>query len=184
MYRTPLLRLVRRAFSISLLMYMSEVFSVTLIKLCYTKALAWSSLVPVPKAKSSSSEIMNPTPFTISYHLGSCPASSGEDKNIKGSTFSAFPVYTFSASCVNEWHALCEASDEPCSAVSQCFVMTEGSPRKGNLVGGLCRPANAKRQPTSLRGEQPEIGKACRMNFPFSVTFSWSLWPLCSCVGN
>ena len=33
----------------------------TLIKLCYTKALEWSSLVTGPQAKSSSSEIMNPT---------------------------------------------------------------------------------------------------------------------------
>ena len=35
-------------------------------KLCYTKALEWSRLVPGPKAKSSS-EIRNPTLFTISY---------------------------------------------------------------------------------------------------------------------
>ena len=51
---------------------MSEAFSVpfyTLIKLCYTKALEWSSLVPGPKAKSSS-EIMNLTLFTISHHPG------------------------------------------------------------------------------------------------------------------
>ena len=140
---------MRGAFSVSLLMSMSEVFSVTLIKLCYTKALEWSSLVPVPEAKSSS-ETMNPTPFTISYHLGSCPASSGEDKNIKSSTLSAFPVYMFSASCVNEWHSLREASDESCSAVSQCFVMTEGSPRKGNLVGGLYRPANQCQETTNI----------------------------------
>ena len=36
----------------------------TLIKLCYTKALAWSSLVPGPEAKSSSSEITNLTEAT------------------------------------------------------------------------------------------------------------------------
>ena len=40
----------------------------TLIQLCYTKALEWPSLVPGPKAKSSSG-ITNPTPFTISYHV-------------------------------------------------------------------------------------------------------------------
>ena len=40
--------------------------SFTLIKLCCTKALEWSSLVPGPKAKSSS-EIVNPTPFIVSY---------------------------------------------------------------------------------------------------------------------
>ena len=58
-------------------MSMSEAFSFlfyTLIKLCYTKALEWSSLAQSlifgPKAKSSSSEIMNLTSFTISHHLG------------------------------------------------------------------------------------------------------------------
>ena len=39
----------------------------TLIKLCYTKALEWSSQVPGPEAKSSS-EITNLTLFTVSYH--------------------------------------------------------------------------------------------------------------------
>ena len=42
----------------------------TLIQLCYTKALEWSSLVPGPKAKPSS-EIMNLTLFTVSYHIPS-----------------------------------------------------------------------------------------------------------------
>ena len=171
MYRTPLLRLVRGAFSISLLMSMSEVFSVTLIKLCYTKALAWSSLVPVPKAKSSSSEIMNPTPFTISYHLGSCPASSGEDKNIKGSTFSAFPVYTFSASSVNEWHALCEALIELCSAVSQGLIMTEGSPKKRSLIRVLSN-LPMPRYPTSLQGSSQKWAKHVDRTF-----LSWSAFP-------
>ena len=39
----------------------------TLIKLCYTKALEWSSLVPGPEAKSSFLEIMNPTSFMVNY---------------------------------------------------------------------------------------------------------------------
>ena len=38
----------------------------TLIKLCYTKALESPGLVPGPEVKSSL-EITNPTPFTISY---------------------------------------------------------------------------------------------------------------------
>ena len=65
--------------TVPLLMSMSEAFSVpfyTLIKLCYTKALEWSSLVPGPEVKSSS-EIMNPTPFTESYHCGLHSASDG-----------------------------------------------------------------------------------------------------------
>ena len=52
-------------------MSMSEVFSVpflTLIKLCYTKAREWSSLVPGSKGKSSSSDITNLTSFTVSCH--------------------------------------------------------------------------------------------------------------------
>ena len=68
-YITPLLRLARGALSVPLLMSMSEAFSdpfLTLIKLCYTKALEWSSLVPSPEAKSPS-EIINPISFTISY---------------------------------------------------------------------------------------------------------------------
>ena len=52
-------------------MSMSESFSVpsTLIKLLPHKSSEWSSLVSGPKAKSSS-EIMNPISFTVSYHLG------------------------------------------------------------------------------------------------------------------
>ena len=64
----PFLRLVREAFSVPLLMSVSEASSVhfhTVIKLCCTIALEWSSLVPGPKVKSSSSEITNPTLFTI-----------------------------------------------------------------------------------------------------------------------
>ena len=38
----------------------------TLIKLCYTKALEWSSLIPGPEAKSL--EILNLSSLIISYH--------------------------------------------------------------------------------------------------------------------
>ena len=74
-----MLRLESGALSIPLLMSLSEALSVpfyTLIKLCYTKALEWSSLVPGPRAKSFSSEIMNLTPFTINYQrvrMRMCP---------------------------------------------------------------------------------------------------------------
>ena len=68
-YRVSFLRLAKGAFSVPLLMSMSEAFSVpfyTLIKFCYTKALERSSLVSGPKAKSSSLEITNLTLFRIS----------------------------------------------------------------------------------------------------------------------
>ena len=76
-YIAPLLRLTRGALSILLLMSMSEAFSAlfcTLIKLCYTKALEWSSLVAGPEAKSSSSEITKLTFFTISYKWHPVPS--------------------------------------------------------------------------------------------------------------
>ena len=60
-----LIRLARGALSVSLLMSMTEALSVfiyTLIKLCYTKALEGSSLVPGPEAKSS-------LEITVSYHF-------------------------------------------------------------------------------------------------------------------
>ena len=69
-YIAPLLRLARGTLAVPFLMSMSEDFSIPfypLIKLCYTKALEWSSLVPDPEAKSSS-EITNSTSFTLSYH--------------------------------------------------------------------------------------------------------------------
>ena len=55
-YTAPLLRLARGTLSVPLLMSVSEAFSVpfyTLIKLCYTKAPEWSSLIPGPGVKSS-----------------------------------------------------------------------------------------------------------------------------------
>ena len=50
--------------------------------------------------------------------------------------------------------------------------MTEGSPKKGSLVGSLYQPANAKRHPTSLQGEQPETDEARGPNSPFSAKLS------------
>ena len=62
MYVTPFLTLARGAFSSPFLMSMSEAFSVpflTLIILCYERALEGSSLVLGPEVKSSSSETLN-----------------------------------------------------------------------------------------------------------------------------
>ena len=86
---------------------------------------------------------------------------------------------------VPEWHALHEAGGEPCSVVLWCLVMTEGSPPKGYLVRGLYSPAKAKRHLRSLlRGEQPEMGEACGLNFHFLVSFPWSLWSFHNCMRN
>ena len=44
----------------------------SVIKLLPHKSPEWSNLVPDPEAKFSSSEITNPTPFTVSYQLDMC----------------------------------------------------------------------------------------------------------------
>ena len=65
---TPLLTLARRHSLPPPDVYLRSILCpfFTLIKLCYAKALERSSLVPGPKAKSSS-EITDRTPFTMSY---------------------------------------------------------------------------------------------------------------------
>ena len=78
-------------------MSMPEDFSVpiyTLIKLCYSKALEWSSLVPSPEAKSSSSEITNPTSFTISYQ--DLPGPRTESTSLTQGLSSALQAYSLS----------------------------------------------------------------------------------------
>ena len=67
-YITPLLTLVRWHSPPPPDVYLRSILCpfFTLIKLCYAKALERSSLVPGPKAKSSS-EITDRTPFTMSY---------------------------------------------------------------------------------------------------------------------
>ena len=68
-YITPLLTLARGHSPPPSDVYLRSILCpfFTLIKLCYAKALERSSLVPGPKAKSYSSEITDPTPFTMSY---------------------------------------------------------------------------------------------------------------------
>ena len=66
-----LLTLARGAFSVPFwrLCQKLSLSVFTLIKLCYTKALEWSSLAPGHEAKSSSLEIKNPALFTASYQV-------------------------------------------------------------------------------------------------------------------
>ena len=76
---------------VPILRSMSEDFSVpfhSLIKLCYTKTLEWSSLVPGPKAKSSTLEITNSIPFTISYH-------NQANQHVHHLDFCHFPFFIF-----------------------------------------------------------------------------------------
>ena len=120
------------------LMSMSEAFSVpfyTLINLCYTKALEWSSMVPSPEAKSSSSEIMNLTinhDLTIHHKLSSWGLVQGLQDKVRRlralvswlSQYTCFLLYlTNSVVCLCEWITHPAWSEHwACSAVWRCLV--------------------------------------------------------------
>ena len=102
-------------------MSLSEAFLVpfhTLIKLRYTKALDWSSLISGPKAKSSS-EVTNLTLFTVSDHYsnhnimacfkGPC-CSAGLWVTAPLLSSGQFSRSVLSDSLVTPWTAACQAS--------------------------------------------------------------------------
>ena len=123
---------------------MSEAFSVpvyTLIKLCCTKALEWISLLRDLQDKVRMLRAL--TLCFLSIHIF------------------CLTLLTLQGACVNEWHTLRE---EKWWALLCGFAVSHNDwrqPPKGEPCQGLYWPANAKRHPTSLGGERPEMGKAC-----------------------
>ena len=168
-------------------MFMSDAFSVpfhTLIKLCYTKTLEWSSLVPELNLLRRS-RIRHCLAIILGAHLGS----SGQGKSSQSSSLCFLSMHVFhftnSTACLCEW--MTRPAPSKWWALLCGFVVPRNDwrqPPKGKSCRGLYRSANAKKHPRSLWGERPEMGKACAPNFPSLVTFSWSLGPLCNCVGN
>ena len=147
----------------------------SLIKLYYTKALSnqnlslapdWILLLRGPRILVYSRD------STTTFHLG---GSSGilQDKvrmlgalvlcSLSEHVFCcALP--TLRCACVNEWYALQEASEEPCSAVPRWW--------------GLYQPASAKRHPVTPLGTDQKWAKRVdrtllsRSNFSVSLTIS------------
>ena len=160
----------------------------TLIKLCYTKALE----MPGPWSRSS---IFFGDHESESIH---CNLSSWglvrdlQDKRTFRALASLLSQYTrFLLYFSNVTVCLCEWMT--CPARSKWWALLCGftvprnawrEPPKGEPCQGFILTCQCQETPTSLRGEQPEMGEACGPNFPFSVTFSWSLWPLHKCMGN
>ena len=108
-----------------------------------------SSLVTGPGLNSSPPEAKNPGLFcgsATTVHLGGSPGILQNKIRILGTLVLCSPskhvffctLLTLQCACVNEWHALCEASEEPCSAVPQWPHKAYGI----NPVGGLYRPVN------------------------------------------
>ena len=72
--------------------------------------------------------------------------------------------------CVNEWHVLCKASDEPCTGVLWCVIMTAGRPQNGSLVGVYIPTSQCQETPTI-----PVRGRARN---------GWSVWTEFSFLGQ
>ena len=145
------------------------------MKLYYTKALSdqasslaadWILLLWGPRIPVSSRD------STTTFHLG---GSSGilQDKvrmfgalvlcSLSEHVFCC-ALLTLRCACVNEWHALREASKEPCSAVPQGSHTLMAETFQGVIPTCQCQEA-----PTVSFGNRPEMGKACGPNSPFSV---------------
>ena len=137
-------RLARGALSVPLLLSVSEAFLVpflALIKPCYTKALEWSSLVPGPEAKSSS-EITNPTSFTISYQgsavLSPQGISLGWSLGVSHAGFLPAAPKSLSGSC-RLWQ-----NSAPCNRRTEVYITgkqnskTSPSPELENSILKVC----------------------------------------------
>ena len=155
----------------------------TLIKLCYTKALSdqasslapdWILLLRGPRIPVSSHD------STTTFHLG---GSSGilQDKvrmlgalvlcSLSKHVFCC-ALLTLRCACVNERHALCEASKEPCPGVPRWFHKAYGR----NLSGGYTDLPMSRGTQYLLR-KQTRNGQSVWTELSFlSQTFR-SLWP-------
>ena len=113
------------------------------------KSSEWSRLVSGPGLNSSPLEAKNPDVFCGSaaiFHLGGSSRIFQDKVRILGALVLCSPsehvfcctLLNLQCACVNEWCALHEASEEPCSVVPQWPHTAYGR----NPVRGLYRPAN------------------------------------------
>ena len=128
----------------------------TLKKLCYTKALSdqasslaldWILLLQRPRIPVSLHG------SAMIFHLGGLSRILQDKIRMLGALVLSSPsehifcctLLTLRCACVNEWNALCEANEEPCSVVP--WQPHTAYCRK--LSGGLYQLNNAKRHPMS-----------------------------------
>ena len=134
-----------------------------------------SSLVSGPGLNSSPPEAKNPASnhSATTFHLGGSSGILQNKVRMLGALVLSSPrehvfcctLLTLWCACVNEWNTLRKASEESCSVVPRWPHKAYGR----NPSRGLYWSANAKSHPSSLWGEQPEMGKSCGPNSPFSV---------------
>ena len=145
----------------------------TLIKLLH-KSSEWSSLVSGPGLNSSPPEAKNPASHrsATTFHLGGSSGILQDKVRMLGALVLCSPsehvfhctLLTLRCACVNEWNALSEASEEPCSAVPR-------RPHKayGRNLSGVYTNLPVPRGNQCLLREPPEMDKSCGPNSPFSV---------------
>ena len=159
---------------------MSEAFLYTLIKLYYTKALSnqawslaldWILLLWRPGILAS-------FPSATTFHLGGSSRILQDKVRMLWALVLCSPseyvfcctLLTLRCACVNEWNALSEASEEPCSAVPWWSLTPYGRNCQGFIP--TCQFQEALN--VSFRN-RPEMGKVCGLNSLFSVKLLVSL---------
>ena len=159
----------------------------TLIKLYYTKALSdqasslapdwilllWGPRIPASWFNNNLS----------SWGLVRDPSGQGKDAWSSSSLFLSKHVFccallTLQCARVNEWHALCEASDEPCSAVPQWSHMADGRNLSG-VYTGLPMPRGTQ----CLLWEPTRNGQSVWTELSFLGQTFRSLWPFHNSLG-
>ena len=147
----------------------------TLIKLYYTKvlsnqasslALDWILLLWRPRILASLRD------SATTCHLGGSSWIVQDKVRMLGALVLCSPskhvfcstLLTLWCACVNEWNALHESSEEPCSAVPRWPHMAYGRNMSGFIPTCQCKEA-----PNVSSGDWPEMGKVCGPNSPFLV---------------
>ena len=166
----------------------------TLIKLYYTKALNdqalslapdWILLLRGPRIPVSSHD------STTTFHLGGSSRILQDKVRMLGALVLCSlskhvfccALLTLRCACVNEWHALREASKEPCSAVPWWYHKAYGR----NLLGvgrGAYTDLPMPRGTQCLLQESTRNGQSLWTEFSFLGQTFRSLWPFHNSLGT
>ena len=162
----------------------------TLIKLYYTKTLSNQALSLAPNWILLLQRPTIPVSFrsAITFHLGGSSGILKDKVRMLEALVLCSPrehvccctLLTLRYACVNEWNALSEASEEPffpVSALRFCGALIQ-------LMAETCRgfTCQCQKAPSISFGDQPEMGKVCGPNSPFSVKL-FGLWPFHNSLG-
>ena len=146
----------------------------TLIKFYYTKALSDPALSLAPDWIRLLWRPRIPVSYrsATTFHLGGSSGILQDRVRMLGALVLCSPsehifcctLLTLWCACMNEWNALREASEEPCSVVPGDLIRLMAETCRGFILICQCQEA------TNVSfGNRSEMGKACGPNSPFSV---------------